>query len=128
MKAWLVVGAFCVAVLNFGQPALAAEEAGAVVEVRGPKLTLYSDQDLKHDVATKTKAEILTLIEQGPDVVALPVAGNPKAWKIVLGGEHYWVKKSQVRLERKTSYKVNCDQRLAGVSVGASRGIGGSCK
>ena len=127
MNRWIrILAGLCL--LLGGWPALADERSQeVVVDVRGPKLVLFGDPGLKQELTTKSKAEALALLDGGPAVVARHVAENASAWLINLGGNDYWVKKSQVRLERRT-LKLSCDQRLSGSSVGATRGIGESCK
>lgn len=127
MRGWIAAAAFGVLVI-VAPPVSAADPDGKVIEVRGPKLVLYGDPDLSKEVATKSRAEAEDIIKSADPVPATAVASNPKAWEIKVRSETYWVKKSQVRLERLIDYKVNCDQKLAGSSLGASRGIGGSCK
>ncbi len=108
------------------QPAFADKNDGdAIVGIRGPKLVLYSDSALKQAHTIKNKAEASKLL-QGQ--TATPVANNAGAWAITLDTGNFFVKKSQVRTERKTGFRVSCDQRVSGSSVGASRGIGESCK
>jgi|GEM_PF-906602 len=98
-------------------------EMPKVVGVRGSGLELYADAGLGQVAGKLSRSEVTA------NIGAIEVVDhNPDALKIAYAGKQFWVKRGQIRLDRPTDYATDCSQKLAGVSAGASRGIGGSCK
>lgn len=98
-------------------------EMPKVVGVRGSGIELYEDAGLGVEAGKLSRSEATANIGK------IEVVDHSRdALKINYSGKEYWVKRGQIRLDRPTDYATDCSQKLAGVSTGASRGIGGSCK